>query len=167
MANHGLPKGDQMNSLSTHGLDYLKMTKWTHLSNHVMPSEDIKQHAYHMVLLGSYSLIPTYSIHVGFGWVSHNVQLPYGSISRIIILLNAKAHCSTLHNSLFHNPTIHFSTILARESVVQSNPCDSIIQIHNSVLWDWQYSTKYPPHWIWMGRIFYEILSVPQTLLWI
>ena len=65
-----------------------------------MPSEDIKQHAYHMVLLGSYSLIPTYSIHVGFGWVSHNVQLPYGSISRIIILLNAKAHCSTLHNSL-------------------------------------------------------------------
>ena len=79
-----------------------------------MPSEDIKQHAYHTVLLGSYSLIPTYSIHVGFGWVSHNVQLPYGSISRIIILLNAKAHCSTLNNSLFHNPTIHFSTILEK-----------------------------------------------------
>ena len=35
------------------------------------------------------------------------------------------------------------------------------IQIHKSVLWDWQYSTKYSPHSVWM----WGILSVPQFTL--
>jgi hypothetical protein len=30
----------------------------------------------------------------------------------------------------------------------------NIVQIHKIVLWDWQYFTKYSPHWDWMWEIF-------------
>ena len=36
-----------------------------------------------------------------------------------------------------------------------------IIHTHSSVLWDWQYFTKYSSHSIWIWGIFYKILSVP------
>ena len=39
----------------------------------------------------------------------------------------------------------------------------NIIQIHNNVLWDWLYFMEYSPHSIWMWRIFYGILLVPQN----
>jgi hypothetical protein len=41
----------------------------------------------------------------------------------------------------------------------------NIIQIDNNVVWDWRYFAKYSPHSIWMCRIFYKILSVPQNIV--
>ena len=40
-----------------------------------------------------------------------------------------------------------------------------IIQIHNSVLWNWQYFVEYSPHSIWMWRIFHIILAVPHNIV--
>jgi hypothetical protein len=39
----------------------------------------------------------------------------------------------------------------------------NIIQIHNKVLWDWQYFADYSSHSDWMWVIFCKILSVPQN----
>ena len=39
----------------------------------------------------------------------------------------------------------------------------NIIQIHNSVLQDWQYFVKYSSHSVWMCRIFIIILSIVQN----
>jgi hypothetical protein len=41
----------------------------------------------------------------------------------------------------------------------------NIIQIHNSVLWDWQYSVEYAPHSDWMWGILHTILLVPQNIV--
>ena len=35
-----------------------------------------------------------------------------------------------------------------------------MIQIHNGVLWDWQYSAEYSSHLVWMWGIFCRILSM-------
>ena len=41
-----------------------------------------------------------------------------------------------------------------------------IIQIHNSVMWDWQYSTEHSIYSIWMhGEIFYMIMLVAENIV--
>ena len=42
-------------------------------------------------------------------------------------------------------------------------PSHNIIQIHNSVLRDWQYFAEYFSYADWMWGIFYQILSVPKN----
>ena len=41
----------------------------------------------------------------------------------------------------------------------------NIIKIHKIVLWDCQYSTKYPPYPVWTRKIISEKLSVPQNIV--
>ena len=40
----------------------------------------------------------------------------------------------------------HSSTIELNPQILMSLRLHNIIQIHNNVLWDWQYSTEYSPH---------------------
>ena len=41
----------------------------------------------------------------------------------------------------------------------------NIIHIHNNVMRDWRYSTKYSLHSVWMWGILCKILSVPQNIV--
>ena len=44
---------------------------------------------------------------------------------------------------------------------------EQIIQIHNNVLWEWQYSTEYSPHSTLIWEYFIEYCQSRRTLLWI
>ena len=41
----------------------------------------------------------------------------------------------------------------------------NIIQIHNNVMWDWEYFAEYSSHCDRMYRIFFIILLVPQNIV--
>ena len=43
----------------------------------------------------------------------------------------------------------------------------NIIQMHNNVLWDWEYFVQYSSHSAWMKEYFVEYCLSHKTLLWI
>jgi hypothetical protein len=59
------------------------------------------------------------------------------------------------------HPTIHHSNIGVH---LRRATKHNIIQIHNNVSWDWQYSMEYSPYSIYMWE-FLWILSVPHNVV--
>ena len=62
--------------------------------------------------------------------------------------------CSALARKVTHNPrsiiTSRWSFLSCRAQVRCQNQMHNIIQIHNSVMWDWKYFADYLPHSVWM-----------------
>ena len=60
--------------------------------------------------------------------------------------------CSNANNNSYQR-SLHF--------FIQHN----MIQIHNNVLWDWQYYVEYSLHSIWIWRILCRITSIPNNIV--
>ena len=95
--------------------------------------------------------------HVYFCWFLRHVQT---RISRKLLIW----WCG--NNSLIAQYITCFADI---EFLILKWGLHNIVQIHNNVIWDWQYSTKHSPHsvecsdWIW--KILCGILSVPRNIV--
>jgi hypothetical protein len=55
--------------------------------------------------------------------------------------------------------------VLHKKIMMKHQKKHNIIQIHNNVMWEWHYYTKYSSHSDWMWEIFYKRMSVTHNIV--